>query len=88
MNSNKVDILINSSPPPLIPSPSLFSFAAILLFLLSPPPPLLSPSTLRELERERGKLERQEKKVITDIKKMAKTGQMVRVTKFVVSTGH
>ena len=67
MNSNKVDILINSSPPP---------------------PLLSSPSTLRELERERGKLERQEKKVITDIKKMAKTGQMVRVTKIVVSMGH
>ena len=31
----------------------------------------------RELERERGKLERQEKKIITDIKKTAKTGQMV-----------
>ena len=32
----------------------------------------------RELDRERGKLEQQEKKIIADIKKMAKTGQMVR----------
>ena len=31
----------------------------------------------RELDRERGKLEQQEKKIIADIKKMAKTGQMV-----------
>lgn len=31
----------------------------------------------RELDRERGALERQEKKLILDIKKMAKTGQMV-----------
>ena len=34
-------------------------------------------SASRELERERGTLERQEKKIINDIKKMAKTGQMV-----------
>jgi len=55
-----------SSPPPSLPfhpSPSL-SYVTL---------PVLS----RELERERGKLERQEKKIITDIKKMAKTGQMV-----------
>ena len=32
----------------------------------------------RELDRERSKLEQQEKKIIGDIKKMAKTGQMVR----------
>ena len=31
----------------------------------------------RELDRERSKLEQQEKKIIGDIKKMAKTGQMV-----------
>jgi charged multivesicular body protein 2A len=33
--------------------------------------------TIRELDRERSKLETQEKKVISDIKKMAKQGQMV-----------
>ena len=32
----------------------------------------------RELDRERGKLEQQEKKLIMDIKKSAKQGQMVR----------
>lgn len=31
----------------------------------------------RDLDRERAKLEQQEKKVIADIKKMAKAGQMV-----------
>lgn len=31
---------------------------------------------MRELDRERGQLERQEKKLIIDIKKMAKSGQM------------
>ena len=31
---------------------------------------------IRELEKERTSLERQEKKLITDIKKMAKSGQM------------
>jgi charged multivesicular body protein 2A len=35
--------------------------------------------TLRELDKERGNLERQEKKIIADIKKMAKTGQMSAV---------
>ena len=35
---------------------------------------------MRELDRERTRLEGQEKKVIADIKKMAKQGQMVRVT--------
>lgn len=34
----------------------------------------------RELDRERGKLEQQEKKLIMDIKKSAKAGQVVRVT--------
>ena len=33
---------------------------------------------MRDLDRERSKLEMQEKKVIADIKKMAKMGQMVR----------
>jgi charged multivesicular body protein 2A len=32
----------------------------------------------RELDRERTKLEQQEKKLIVDIKKSAKVGQMVR----------
>lgn len=32
---------------------------------------------IRELDRERMKLEQQEKKIIADIKKMAKQGQMV-----------
>lgn len=32
----------------------------------------------RELDRERGKLEQQEKKLIMDIKKSAKAGQIVR----------
>lgn len=35
---------------------------------------------LRELDRERLKLEQQEKKIIADIKKMAKQGQMVGTT--------
>ncbi|XP_062518630.1 charged multivesicular body protein 2a-like [Corticium candelabrum] len=35
--------------------------------------------TIRELDRERSKLETQEKKVIADIKKMAKQGQMEAV---------
>lgn len=34
---------------------------------------------MRDLDRERVKMEGQEKKVIADIKKMAKQGQMVRV---------
>jgi charged multivesicular body protein 2A len=33
----------------------------------------------RELDRERTKLEQQEKKLITDIKKSAKAGQMVKL---------
>jgi len=32
---------------------------------------------MRELDRERQRMEQQEKKVIADIKKMAKAGQMV-----------
>lgn len=35
---------------------------------------------MRELDRERSRLEIQEKKVIADIKKMAKMNQMVRNT--------
>lgn len=35
---------------------------------------------MRDLDRERSKMEQQEKKVIADIKNMAKKGQMVRVT--------
>ena len=31
---------------------------------------------MRELDRERSKMEQQEKKIIADIKKMAKQGQM------------
>ena len=31
---------------------------------------------MRELDRERAKMEQQEKKIIADIKKMAKAGQM------------
>lgn len=34
---------------------------------------------MRELDRERMKLEQQEKKIIADIKKMAKQGQMVGI---------
>ena len=33
---------------------------------------------MRDLDRERAKMEQQEKKVIADIKKMAKQGQMVK----------
>ena len=36
-------------------------------------------STSRDLDRERTKMENQEKKVINDIKKMAKEGQMVTI---------
>lgn len=38
---------------------------------------------MRELDRERGRLEMQEKKIITDIKKMAKMGQMVSLFIFI-----
>ena len=37
----------------------------------------LTLTLFRDLDRERSKLEQQEKKVIADIKKMAKAGQMV-----------
>lgn len=33
---------------------------------------------MRDLDRERAKMEQQEKKIIADIKKYAKMGQMVR----------
>lgn len=36
---------------------------------------------MRDLEREKMKMEQQEKKIILDIKKMAKEGQMVRIIK-------
>jgi charged multivesicular body protein 2A len=32
---------------------------------------------MRDLDREKARMEQQEKKIITDIKKMAKEGQMV-----------
>lgn len=35
---------------------------------------------MRDLERERQRLEMSEKKIIADIKKMAKMGQMVRTS--------
>lgn len=35
---------------------------------------------MRDLDRERMKMEQQEKKVIADIKKLAKEGQMVKWT--------
>jgi len=38
----------------------------------------LLEKTMRNLDRERVKMEQQEKKIIVDIKKMAKEGQMVR----------
>ena len=34
---------------------------------------------MRDLDRERSKMEQQEKKIIADIKKMAKMGQMVGI---------
>lgn len=37
---------------------------------------------MRDLDRERQKMEQQEKKIIADIKKMAKMGQMVRIKTF------
>lgn len=40
---------------------------------------------MRELDRERQRLEMSEKKVIADIKKMAKMGQMVRNIKLLVN---
>lgn len=36
---------------------------------------------MRDLDRERAKMEQQEKKIIADIKKYAKMGQMVRLFK-------
>lgn len=33
---------------------------------------------MRDLDREKARMEQQEKKIIADIKKMAKEGQMVR----------
>lgn len=42
---------------------------------------------IRELDRERMALQNQEKKVITEIKKTAKQGQMVLSAKSVVCSG-
>lgn len=44
---------------------------------------------IRDLDRERQRMEQQEKKIIADIKKMAKEGQMVcaKLKKFVVHIG-
>ena len=39
----------------------------------------ITVQVIRELDRERTQLERQEKKLVTDIKKMAKSGQMEAV---------
>lgn len=39
---------------------------------------------MRDLDRERQKMEQQEKKIIADIKKMAKMGQMVRIRTFLI----
>lgn len=41
---------------------------------------------MRDLDRERQKMEQQEKKIIADIKKMAKMGQMVRIKTFLVTS--
>lgn len=40
---------------------------------------------MRDLDRERQRLEQQEKKIIADIKKMAKQGQMVRDQMYLLS---
>lgn len=39
---------------------------------------------MRELDRERSRLEMQEKKIIADIKKMAKMNQIVNTLKFLI----
>ena len=39
-------------------------------------PSSITCQVMRELDRERSQLERQEKKLVVDIKKMAKSGQM------------
>lgn len=40
---------------------------------------------MRDLDRERMRMEQQEKKIIADIKKMAKDGQMVYMSSLVLS---
>ena len=45
-------------------------------------------SICRDLDRERSKLEQQEKKVIADIKKMAKAGQMVCQSQIQITVRH
>ena len=42
----------------------------------------------RELDRERAKLEQQEKKLVADIRKGAKAGQMVLLILLVISAAH
>ena len=44
--------------------------------------------TMRNLDRERVKMEQQEKKIIVDIKKMAKEGQMVGLCFFFCCCTH
>lgn len=41
---------------------------------------------IRDLDREKIKMEQQEKKIINDIKKLAKEGQMVNNTNFIKIT--
>ena len=53
-------------------TPSLVSPPCPMYHTPCPPP----PQVIRELDRERTQLERQEKKLVVDIKKMAKSGQM------------
>jgi len=43
---------------------------------------------IRDLDRERSRMEQQEKKIIADIKKMAKEGQMVQTTNIVPQLLH
>jgi len=40
---------------------------------------------MRDLDRERQHMEQQEKKIIADIKKMAKQGQMVAIVRFSIA---
>lgn len=61
--------------PHTVSSSSNFSSVFIHLLLLH----VLNQQVIRELDRERTSLERQEKKLVVDIKKMAKSGQMEAV---------
>lgn len=42
---------------------------------------------MRDLDRERARMEQQEKKIIMDIKKMAKEGQMVKILFIICNSG-